>query len=59
MATEPLPQRIQQPTTIRFSDDLRQAGESIAQRNGISFADVVRMALAAMIRHEDSVRQED
>lgn len=53
MATEHIPDSIQQPTTIRFSEDLRRKGELIARKKGLKFADVVRLALSELIRHED------
>jgi len=58
MATEQLPTRVQQPTTIRFFEDLRKQGERIAQEMGLKFTDVVRLGLAALIRHEDKNRTE-
>ena len=58
MATEPLPTRIQQPTTIRFDADLRSAGEQIARRKGLKFADVVRLGLAAFISRENKDKSE-
>ena len=52
METEQQPNSIQQPTTIRFSEDLRQEGERIAREMGLKFADVVRLSLAGFIRQE-------
>jgi hypothetical protein len=53
MATEPLPQSIPKPTTIRFPEHIRLRGEQIAARSGKSFAQLVRDAVVALIRHED------
>jgi hypothetical protein len=60
MATEPLPKRIQQQaTTVRFPEDLRLAGERIARDKGLKFADIVRLGLLALIRHEDKTTSEN
>ena len=56
MATEAIlksiPKSIRKPTTIRFPEQLRIAGERVAAETGMSFAQLVRFAVAAFIRHE-------
>lgn len=52
MATEAIPKSIPKPTTIRFPEHLRLAGERVAAETGMSFAQLVRFAVAAFIRHE-------
>lgn len=54
MATEPLPQSIpKKPTTIRFPESIRIRGEAVAAKSGKSFAQLVRDAVVALIRHEE------
>ncbi len=58
MGTATLPKRIHHPATIRFTDEQRQAVEQVAQELGVSFSDVVRLALSEYTR-QNKHRSED
>jgi antitoxin component of RelBE/YafQ-DinJ toxin-antitoxin module len=57
MGTATLPKRIQHPATIRFTDEQRQAGERVAQELGVSFSDVVRLALLQYTRKNNTTSE--
>ncbi len=52
MEAEQISKRIQKVKTLRFPADLHERVESAAERIGVSFSDVCRMAVIEYLKRE-------